>query len=73
MCISGLMVSESEFRCGDPGIAPLEGRVWINELFNFFEGFNEEIMDKKQKEVVLWWNVGKTPLEGGTGGGGGGM
>ena len=64
MYISGLMVSESEFRCGDPVLAPLEGKVRINELFNFFVGFNEEIMDKKQKEGVLWRNVGKTPLEG---------
>ena len=28
-------------------------------LFNLFQNSNEEIMDRKQKEEVLWLNVGK--------------
>ena len=46
------MVSESEFRCGNPRSFPKRGGV-TNLLFNFFEGSNEEIMDRKQKEEVL--------------------
>ena len=30
-----------------------------NQLFNFSEGSNEEIMGKKHKEEFLSWNVGK--------------
>ena len=30
-----------------------------NLLFNLFEGSNEEIMSREQKEEVLWWNLGK--------------
>ena len=35
----------------------MRGEV-TNLLFNFFEGSNEEIMGRKQKEEVLCWNLG---------------
>ena len=41
MCI-GLMFSESEFRCGDPG--SISGRGVYELTFQYFEGSNEEIM-----------------------------
>ena len=40
------------------GIVFWEGEG-TNQLFNFFESSNEEIMGKEQKEEVLWWYVGK--------------
>ena len=46
------MVSESEFRCGDPGTFVRRG--FTNILFNVFEGSNEEITGTEQKEEVLW-------------------
>ena len=46
------MVSKSEFWCGDPVWFPR--RKGTNKLFNFFEGSNEKIMVREQKEKVLW-------------------
>ena len=52
MCVSGAMVGELGFRCGDSGSFPRRGR---NEsTSNSSEGSNEEIMGKEQKEAVLW-------------------
>ena len=41
MCI-GLMISGSEFRCGDPG--SISGRGVYELTFQYLEGSNEEIM-----------------------------
>ena len=46
------MNSEPEFRCDDPESFP--GRGGSDFTFHFFEGSNEEIMGKEQKEEVLW-------------------
>ena len=52
MCIIGLMVSESELMYDYLGSFPGLGEYDL--LFNFFDGSNEEIMGKEQKEEVLW-------------------
>ena len=58
MWISGLMVSELDFRDGYLGSFP--GKQNYKCTFQiFFEGSNEEIIGREQKEEVLWWNVGK--------------
>ena len=36
----------------------------MNLLFNFFEGSNEEILGRQQKEEVLCLNVGKRRFRG---------
>ena len=46
------MVSESEFMYDYLGSFPGLGEHDL--LFNFFDGSNEEIMGKEQKEEVLW-------------------
>ena len=57
MYIGGLMVSETDFRCGNPGSFPR--REGYEFTLNFYEDSNEKRMGRKQKEEVLWSNVGK--------------
>ena len=42
----------SQSRCCGPGSFP--GGEVMNLLFKFFEGSNEEILGRQQKEEVLW-------------------
>ena len=46
-----------------PGIVSPREEV-MNLLFNFFEGSNEEILGRQQKEEVLCLNVGKRRFRG---------
>ena len=47
------MDSKSEFRCGScPGSFPRMGGYEFTS--NFFEGSNEKIMGRQQKEEVVW-------------------
>ena len=54
MYIDDLMDNKSEYRCGSLGSFPRTGGLVVNVLFNFFEGSNEEILRRQQKEEVLW-------------------
>ena len=47
MYISGLMDSKSVYRCSGPESFP--GRGGYKFAFQFFEGSNEEILDKQPK------------------------
>ena len=58
MWISGLMVSELDFRDGYLGSFPGKQNYKFTFQF-FFEDSNEETIGREQKEEVLWWNVGK--------------
>ena len=56
------MDRKSEDRCGAQGSFPRERRFRIH--FSIFEGSNEEILGRQQKEEVLWLNVGKHGFRG---------
>ena len=58
MYISGLRNSKSEYRCG--GYSRFSGEEVMNLRFNFFEGSNEEILDRQKKGkpyVEMWGNT----------------
>ena len=53
MCISGLLLSESQCRYRNLGSIP--GRRGYEFTFQFFEDSNKEIMGREQKEEPLWY------------------
>ena len=57
MCISNLMVSYSEFRCGDRGLVSVRGDFEFS--VQFFESSKEEIIGRERKKKALWRYVGK--------------
>ena len=54
MWISGLMVSELDFRDGYLGSFPGKQNYKFTFQFFFFEDSNEEPIGREQKEEVLW-------------------